>query len=170
MASKRPRRRRLAELTEYERGLRVLQRAPMSDEDPADFWGPDWEQKLAESDAEIVPRRRDVWIEFQRLAIERKCRVRTTLLLQDVRFVGHQFRQGAANERVLRCDSKCAAQQLNRGGGVSRLRGNRRKQTQRVNVAGLMLEDLPVDLLRLREAAGLVMRKCKLQRCEDVHA
>jgi hypothetical protein len=54
MVAKRPRRRRLAELTEYERGLRALQAAPLSDEDPADFWGPDWEQKLAESDADIA--------------------------------------------------------------------------------------------------------------------
>ena len=41
-------------LTEYERGLRALQNVPLSDEDPAGFWGPDWQQKLAESDADIA--------------------------------------------------------------------------------------------------------------------
>jgi hypothetical protein len=42
------------DLTEYDRGLRALQNAPISDEDPADFWGPDWEQKLQESAADIA--------------------------------------------------------------------------------------------------------------------
>lgn len=41
-------------LTEYERGLRALQAVPEGDEDPAEFWGPDWRERIAESDADIA--------------------------------------------------------------------------------------------------------------------
>lgn len=41
-------------LSEHERGLRALQAVPTSDEDPADFWGPDWKEKLETGDADIA--------------------------------------------------------------------------------------------------------------------
>jgi hypothetical protein len=54
MAVRQTRRQPANGLSEYERGLRALQGVPVSDEDPADFWGPDWKEKLEVSDAEIA--------------------------------------------------------------------------------------------------------------------
>lgn len=54
MVAKRQRRTPDDGLTEYERGLRALQALPASDEDPAEFWGPDWEEKLAVAAADVA--------------------------------------------------------------------------------------------------------------------
>lgn len=54
MVAKRRRKDPAAGLTEYERGLRALQRVPVSDEDPARFWGADWREKLGEAESEVV--------------------------------------------------------------------------------------------------------------------
>lgn len=37
------------EMTEHERFLAMLESLPVSDEDPAVFWGPDWRERLEES-------------------------------------------------------------------------------------------------------------------------
>ncbi|MGD9890414.1 MAG: hypothetical protein AB7R89_00600 [Dehalococcoidia bacterium] len=54
MVARRARRQSQHGLTEYERGLQTLRNAPISEEDPADFWGPDWERKLGDGDADIA--------------------------------------------------------------------------------------------------------------------
>jgi hypothetical protein len=54
MVRKRHRRGSLNGLTEYERGLLALENAPLSDEDPAEFWGSDWKAKLDKGDMDVA--------------------------------------------------------------------------------------------------------------------
>lgn len=54
MVRNRRQRQRFNGLTEYERGLLALENAPLSQEDPADFWGSDWRAQLEQGDADIA--------------------------------------------------------------------------------------------------------------------
>ena len=57
MVARRSRRRTFA--TEAEAAKAAFAAVPVSDEDPADFWGPDWKEKLEEARADVDAGRGD---------------------------------------------------------------------------------------------------------------
>lgn len=65
MVAKRQRRTRDDGLNEYERGLRTLQALAESDEDPAQFWGPNWQQLDDAAEADEREGRVDHAVSFE---------------------------------------------------------------------------------------------------------